>query len=73
MKKPESKQALHELFSQWKRELSPAQVEHPSFYEFKEWVQKKGYSHYLKFRSVAGADYDAELWFDQFFKQMWRR
>jgi hypothetical protein len=28
---------------------------------------------YLDFRSTAGADYDAEMWFDQELKQTWRR
>ena len=73
MKKAESKQALHELFGQWARDLSLAQLEHPSYYQFKDWLQKNGYSHYLMFRSVAGADYDTELWFDRYFKQTWRR
>jgi hypothetical protein len=59
----------------WARDakLTPLELEHPNFSAFKAWLDVKGYSHYLDFRSVAGADYDAESWFDQEFKQAWRR
>jgi hypothetical protein len=40
---------------------------------FKAWLHEKHYSHYLDFRSVAGADYDAEAWFDDELGQNWRR
>lgn len=46
---------------------------HPSFSSFKDWLSANGYSHYLNFRSVAGADYDAEMWFDDELGQNWRR
>jgi hypothetical protein len=69
MKKEECEAAIRALCHQWKQELSAAQLEHPSFSAFKEWVRQKGYSGYLDFRSTVGADFDAELWFDQEFKQ----
>ena len=47
--------------------------EDPNFFAFTAWLSEKGYSHYLNFRSRMGADYDAELWYDQEFKQTWRR
>jgi len=73
MKKSEAKEAIHDFFGIWSKDFTPAQLEHPSYYEFKSWAERNGYSRYFKFRSVMGADYDAELWFDQYFKQMWRR
>lgn len=45
----------------------------PGFGNFKNWLVENHYSHYLNFKSVAGPDYDAEVWFDQELKQMWRR
>jgi hypothetical protein len=43
--------------------------EHPSFSAFKAWLGTNSYAHYLNFGSRAGADYDAELWFDQEFNR----
>lgn len=73
MKKAECEEAIRHLCHEWARDLTPAQLEHPSFSAFKEWVRQKGYSRYLDFRSTMGAEYDAEMWFDQEFKQTWRR
>ena len=75
MKKDECRQAIRQLCHKWSQaaNLTAIQLEHPSFSDFKTWLNKNGYSHYLNFRSVMGADYDAELWFDQEFKQTWRR
>ena len=75
MLKDESEKAIRHLCGEWARDaaLMPAELEHPSFSAFKSWLGQKGYSRYLDFRSVAGADYDAEFWFDQEFKQTWRR
>jgi hypothetical protein len=73
MTKVESKAAFHQMFSDWQREcgiLTPSK-EHVSFSEFRQWAQRKGYSHYFRFRSVMGADEDVERWFDVFFKQTW--
>jgi hypothetical protein len=73
MKKSDAKPALHVLYRQWGATLTPAELEHPSFSAFKRWLSEQGYSRYLDFRSTMSADYDAELWFDQEFKQTWRR
>lgn len=73
MKKDECKEALHQLFGDWGAGLSDEQLEHPSYYAFKNWAHGKGYSRYFNFRSRMGADYDIDLWFDIYFKQMWRR
>ncbi len=73
MTKADSEKAIRELSDTWYNGLPDPKPEHPSFLAFKSWLSEKGYSHYLRFRSVMGADYDAELWFDQQRKQMWRR
>jgi hypothetical protein len=73
MKKAECERAIRHLCGVWKREQSTAELEHPSFSAFKEWLVANSYSHVLNFRSVMGADYDAEAWFDEEFKQTWRR
>lgn len=75
MKKDDCEKAIRALCHDWSeaRGLTGAQLEHPSFSDFKSWLSERGYSRYLDFRSVMGADYDAEMWFDQEFKQMWRR
>jgi hypothetical protein len=44
-------------------------MDQPSFSDFKWWLSERGYSRYMDFRSFAGADYDAEIWFDQELKQ----
>ncbi len=48
-------------------------TDYPSFGEFTSWLSRKGYSRYLDFMSRTGALYDAKMWFDEEFKQMWRR
>ena len=58
--------------AEWAKELSPKELEHPSFRAFKTWLEKKRYSHYLDFRSTEGPHRAAEWWFDQEFKQTWR-
>ena len=75
MQKAECEKAIRYLCGEWPQDaaLTPAELEHPSFSAFKTWLSRKGYARYLNFRSVMGSDYDAELWFDQEFKQTWRR
>jgi len=72
-KKGDSEKFIRYLCHEWAKGLSPDELKHPSYLSFKEWASLKGYSHYWKFRSSVSADYDAEMWFDQEFKQMWRR
>lgn len=71
--KGECEKAIRQLCREWVRSLSSAQHEHPSFLEFKLWLCERGYSRYLKFRSTVGAEYQAEMWFDDELKQRWRR
>ena len=74
MTKSEAETAIRALSHDWAREKGiNIGVDHASFYDFKAWIQSKGYSRYLNFRSLSGADYDAEAWFDQEMKQTWRR
>lgn len=73
MKKSESEPIIRGLATDWFRTLPEEKREHPSFSAFKDWLSTKGHSHYLNFRSVAGADYDAEMWFDDELGQNWRR
>jgi hypothetical protein len=71
MKKSEAEKAIRHLCHKWAAENPPG--DHPSFGDFKRWLNEKGYGGYLGFRSVMGADYDAEMWFDQEFKLTWMR
>jgi hypothetical protein len=73
LKKHEAEQAIRSLSTTWAATVSENAKEHPSFSDFKAWLSSQSYSHYLSFRSVMGADYDAEMWFDQELKQTWRR
>lgn len=78
-KKAEAKSAFPALCSQWATECDirpdpngDLRAFHPSFSAFITWMREKGYGHYLEFRSVMGPLYDAEMWFDEEFKQRWR-
>jgi hypothetical protein len=53
--------AIRSLATDWLCDLSKDKQEHPSLSSFKDWLGKKGYSHYLNFRCRMGADYDAEM------------
>ncbi|SMF83556.1 hypothetical protein SAMN06265365_15013 [Tistlia consotensis] len=74
IKKDEAERVIRHLCHEWAREsgIPREPVDQPSFFDFKSWLSMKGYSHYLNFRSVMGANYDAERWFDEEFKQTWR-
>lgn len=74
MKKSEAEKAIRYLCHEWAKEkgIRPDPMEQPSFQEFTNWLNLKGYSHYLNFKSRVGALESAELWFDQEFKQTWR-
>jgi hypothetical protein len=75
MEKAEAEKGIRSLCTKWRDAvgLSGAQLEHPKFSEFKHWAIANDYSQYFDFRSTMGPDHDAELWFDDEFKQMWRR
>jgi hypothetical protein len=77
--KAEAENAIRSLCGQWADERGFNQIDygglnfHPSYHEFKGWAESKGYGGYWNFRSRMGANYDAEMWFDEEFKLMWRR
>jgi hypothetical protein len=73
MNKADCEQPIKSLTIEWRGVLSGQEYEHPSFYAFRDWLRTNGYGGYLKFRSRMGAEYDAELWFDQALGQTWRR
>lgn len=70
MKKADCEQPIKSLAIEWRNTLRGEKYEHPSVYAFRNWLEAKGYGGYLNFRSRAGSDYDAELWFDQALKQI---
>ena len=74
MKRAECEKAIRSLCHRWSKavDLSAVELAHPSFSAFKAWLREKSYSHYLDFRSVQGAEADAEMWFTEEFKQKWR-
>jgi hypothetical protein len=74
MKKAQCEKAIRNLCHKWAedRGIHSPPSDQPSYSDFKSWVRENGFSRFLEFRSVAGADYDAEMWFDQEFEQTWR-
>lgn len=74
MNKKEAEPLIRHLVTVWAKEtgFDSDTGKQPSFSAFKTWLSQKGQSGLLIFRSVAGADYDAEMWFDQELKQTWR-
>lgn len=74
MKKDEAERAIRHLCHVWGEEVGMPRApdSEPNFYRFKAWLRENGHGHYLTFRSVRGADADAELWFDEEFLQTWR-
>ncbi|WP_157971141.1 hypothetical protein [Pseudogemmobacter bohemicus] len=76
MKKADCESAVRSLCHDWLRDTgqdSSAPGFHPSVYAFMNWMRDNGYGGYLTFRSRMGAAYDVEMWFDDEFKQNWRR
>ncbi|MCP1470988.1 hypothetical protein J3E64_002685 [Sphingobium sp. OAS761] len=73
-RKADAEKAIRYLVSQWARKngIAVGSVDMPSFYDFRSWLGREGYSHYLDFRSVMGPLEDAERWFDEELKQTWR-
>lgn len=74
-RKDECEAAIRHLCGKWAEATgqdTQAPGFHPSFLAFRSWVEEQGYGSYLRFRSVRGAAADAELWFDEEFKQTWR-
>lgn len=73
MNKRDSEQAIRYYAREWAKNLSNEERQHPSFSEFMTWLYNNGHGHYLNFSSVAGAEYDAERWFDEEMGLTWRR
>jgi hypothetical protein len=71
MKKSEAEKAIRHLCHEWAKEqgIPNPPVDQPRFEEFRAWLRVKGYSNYLTFRSSLSPIYDAEIWFNQEFKQ----
>lgn len=74
VKKAECETAIRHLCHQWRKEcgLSDVAADQLSFGSFFSWVQQN-YSSYLDFRTTTSVFYDVEMWFDDEFKQNWRR
>lgn len=71
--KADCESAIRSLSREFAATLNEEQRKHPSYLDFKAWLGARSYSRYLDFKSRAGPDYDAELWFDQELGQSWRR
>jgi len=71
MKKAECEKAIRHLCHQWRRERGLSN-EDLSFSTFLSWLQQNC-STYLDFRTTTSVSYDVEMWFDDEFKQNWRR
>lgn len=74
MKRAEAETAIRSLCHRWAslRGIPVSPASHPSFADFLAWL-RENHPACLSFRSTAGAEYDAEMWFDQEMKQAWRR
>lgn len=74
MRKDEAERAIRLLCHQWRRECGFAELEplQLSFTRFWCWMKDNHYQ-YTNFKTQAGADYMAELWFDQEFGITWAR
>jgi hypothetical protein len=65
--------ADHSKADDWFATSLKEKQRHPNFLAFESWLNEAGYGSYLNFRSIMGADYDAEMWFDDELGQYWRR
>ena len=74
MQKADSEKAVRHLCHVWRAESGNERTPESqlSFSDFLTWL-RSSHSACLEFRSTAGPAYDAELWFDQEFKQAWAR
>jgi hypothetical protein len=74
VKRADAEKAIRSLVHDWARDagVEPGQSHMPFFSEFRRWLNERGYSGYLSFRSTMGAEDDAERWFDQELRQTWR-
>jgi hypothetical protein len=74
MKKIECEQAVRHLAHKWRAAcgLDTTPPDQLSFLDFIAWL-RQNYGQYLQFRTSTSPEYDAEMWFDQEFKQASRR
>lgn len=74
MKKFECEAAIRHLCHQWRKESGLADLppEQLSFSAFLAWVEQHNAA-CLDFRTTTSVTYDVEMWFDEEFKQTWRR
>jgi hypothetical protein len=75
MTKAEAECAIRRLCGKWAEEqgLSACASAYPSYTSFRTWLDQNGHGHYLRFWSLAGPDYDAEIWFDEEMNRTSRR
>lgn len=72
MKKTDCEIAIRQLAHEWASTQERTHDWHPSFFDFKTWLDSRGLGRYMEFRSVMGPTDDAERWFDQELRQQWR-
>lgn len=74
MTKEESKDAIRRLCHTWRADYGYANTPEGelSFSVFFAWLQQH-HPGYLRFRTTTSVPGDVEMWFDQEFKQIWRR
>jgi hypothetical protein len=74
MNKSDAERGIRHLCREWAklRGVDPDTADAPSFPDFLSWV-RENHSLYLKFRTTTSVRNDVELWFDQEFRQSWRR
>lgn len=74
MKKDDAKNYIRSLCHTWREAsgLSGAPEGELSFQSFMSWL-KQDYAQVLDFRSSTSVASDVELWFEQEFKQTWKR
>ncbi|WP_238367630.1 hypothetical protein [Mesobacterium pallidum] len=74
MKKADAEKVIRSLVHDWAAETGFMNNgdQEPSFYDFWSWLEARA-PQAKDFRSVGGADYIAEMWFDEELGQLWRR
>lgn len=74
MKKAECEKAVRSLCHDWRDTCGfmTTPMDKLNSYSFLSWL-RENHPHWLKFRTTTSVEDDVELWFDQEFKQMWRR
>ncbi|GEC59464.1 hypothetical protein ABIF38_002875 [Bradyrhizobium japonicum] len=73
-KKADAERMIRHLALEWMGETGYEQKQghYPSFSAFTTWLERKHYSHYLKFRSRVSPRFEAEGWFESEIRDYWR-